>query len=72
MLDPQIVVNLFAELGVGADLVRHSHWPDERFKYEIERLCGRVSELAGKCDAPPVRRQSDNGAHEWKAPGTAR
>jgi hypothetical protein len=35
---------------------------------EIERLCRHVSELAGKCDAPPVRRQSDNGAHEWKAP----
>jgi hypothetical protein len=39
---------------------------------EIERLGRRISELAGKRDAPPVRRQLDNGAHEWKAPGTAR
>jgi len=27
MLDPQIVVNLFLELGVGVDLVKHGNWP---------------------------------------------
>ena len=32
MLDPQIVVNLLPKLGVGVDLVRHSHWLGERFK----------------------------------------
>src|SRR6266487_1340920 len=26
MLDPQIVVNLLLELGVGVDLVRHGNW----------------------------------------------
>jgi len=26
MLDPQIVVNLLLELGVGVDLVRHDNW----------------------------------------------
>ena len=26
MLDPQIVVNLLPELGVGVDLVRHGNW----------------------------------------------
>ena len=26
MLNPQIVVNLLPELGVGVDLVRHGHW----------------------------------------------
>jgi hypothetical protein len=26
MLNPQIVVNLFPELGVGVDLVRHGNW----------------------------------------------
>ena len=26
MLSPQVVVNLLPELGVGVDLVRHSHW----------------------------------------------
>jgi hypothetical protein len=32
MLDPQIVVNLLLELGVGVDLVKHGYWPGERFK----------------------------------------
>jgi hypothetical protein len=32
MLNPQMVVNLLPKLGVGVDLVRHSHWPGERFK----------------------------------------
>jgi len=27
MLDPQIVVNLFLELGVCVDLVKHGNWP---------------------------------------------
>jgi hypothetical protein len=31
MLDPQLVVNLFQELGVRADLVRQSHRLGERF-----------------------------------------
>jgi len=26
MLDPQVVVNLLTELGVGVDLVRHGNW----------------------------------------------
>ena len=34
MLDPQIVVNLLLELGVGVDLVIHGYWPSERF------MCG--------------------------------
>ena len=29
MLDPEIVVNLLAKLGVGVDLVRHGHWLGE-------------------------------------------
>jgi hypothetical protein len=32
MLDPQIVVNLLLELGVGVDLVIHGNWLGERFK----------------------------------------
>ena len=32
MLDPQIVVNLLLELGVGVDLVKHGYWPRESFK----------------------------------------
>ena len=29
MLNPQVVVKLLPELGVGVDLVRHSHWLGE-------------------------------------------
>jgi hypothetical protein len=29
MLDPQVVVNLLLELGVGVDLVRPGHWLGE-------------------------------------------
>ena len=32
MLDPQIVVNLLPELGVGVDLMKHGYWLGERFK----------------------------------------
>jgi hypothetical protein len=32
MLDPQIVVNLLPELGVGVDLMIHGYCPGERFK----------------------------------------
>ena len=31
MLDPQIVVNLLLELGVGVDLMIHGYCPGERF-----------------------------------------
>src|SRR5207247_6664265 len=34
MLDPQIVVNLLPELGVGVDLMIHGYCPGERFKCE--------------------------------------
>ncbi len=26
MLDPQVLVNLFPQIGVGMDLVNHDHW----------------------------------------------
>jgi hypothetical protein len=32
MLEPQIVVNLLPELGVGVNLVRHGTWLGERFR----------------------------------------
>src|SRR5438445_8020578 len=43
MLDPQIVVNLLLELGVGVDLVKHGYWPSERFKGEAGRFRQRGS-----------------------------
>jgi len=33
MLDPQVVVNLLPELGVGVDLVRHGHWLGETSEF---------------------------------------
>ena len=32
MLDPEVVVNLLPEFGVGVDFVRHSRWLGETFK----------------------------------------
>jgi hypothetical protein len=46
MLDPQVVVNLLPELGVGVDLVRHGHWLGEKFKCRAGRF---VTCLVGEC-----------------------
>ena len=46
MLEPQIVVNLLPELGVGVNLVRHGTWLGERFR------CGGtvcLTCLVGEC-----------------------
>jgi hypothetical protein len=32
MLDPQVVVDLLLEFGIGVDLVKHDNSPGERFK----------------------------------------
>src|SRR6266480_2790600 len=47
MLDPQIVVNLLLELGVGVDLVIHGYCPGERFQV----LRGRVP-TTGSAESP--------------------
>jgi hypothetical protein len=46
MLDPQIVVNLLLELGVGVDLI-HGYCPGERFKGD----CGTVP-TKGSAESP--------------------
>ena len=38
MLNPQVVVNLLLELGVGVNLVRHGRWLGERFKRSAGRF----------------------------------
>jgi hypothetical protein len=38
MLDPQVVVNLLPELGIGTDLVGHGHWLVETFKWRLGRF----------------------------------
>jgi hypothetical protein len=48
MLDPQIVVNLLLELGVGVDLVIHGYWPGERFKCAGRRFRQRVRRNRGR------------------------
>ena len=55
MLDPQVMVNLLPELGVGLDLVRHGHWLDGAFKcgkqrlvylaWSVSALCSETNEL---------------------------
>jgi hypothetical protein len=45
MLDPQIVVNLLPEFGVGVDLVIHGYWPGERFK------CGATVRTMGPAES---------------------
>jgi hypothetical protein len=42
MLEPQVVVNLLPELGVGVDLVSHRHCLVERFKCAAERFLQRL------------------------------
>ena len=47
MLDPQIVVNLLLELGVGVDLMIHDYCPGERFKYArdgSDKGLGRIAD----------------------------
>jgi hypothetical protein len=38
MLDPQVVVNLFPEFGVGMDLVRRRNWLGETFLRAVGRF----------------------------------
>ena len=38
MLDPQVVVNLLPEFGVGVNFVRHGRWLGERFKRSAGRF----------------------------------
>src|SRR4030095_4352757 len=48
MLDPQIVVNLLPEFGVGMDLLIHGYWPGERFKGGATvRTMGSAESLTG-------------------------
>jgi hypothetical protein len=48
MLDPQIVVNLLPEFGVGMDLVIDGYWPGERFKGGATvRTMGSAESLTG-------------------------
>jgi hypothetical protein len=55
MLDPQVVVNLLPEFGVGVNLVRHDHWLGDmvkraarRFVYlalSMNALCSKTNEF---------------------------
>src|SRR6187551_1818529 len=42
MLDPQIIVNLLLEFGVGVDFVIHGNWIGERFKCGAARFSQRA------------------------------
>jgi len=52
MLDPQVVVNLLLEFGVGVDLVKHCYWLGERFKSAAGRFPQRVRRNRRRALAP--------------------
>jgi len=52
MLDPQIVVNLLLEFGVGVDLVIHGYCPGERFKCGAGRFRQRGRQNRRRALAP--------------------
>ena len=49
MLNPQVVVNLSLELGVGVDLVRRGNWIGERFKCDARRLVEHPALVSALC-----------------------
>ena len=51
MLDPQVVVNLLLELGVGVDLI-HGYCPGERFKGDAEQFRQRARQNRRPALAP--------------------
>jgi hypothetical protein len=55
MLDPQVVVNLLPEFGVGVDLVRHGNLLGERFKCGAERFPKRAWRNRRRAFVPCVR-----------------
>jgi hypothetical protein len=52
MLDPQVVVNLLLELGIGVDFVIHGYWPGERFKCAGGQFPKGVRRNGGRTWAP--------------------
>ena len=49
LIDPQVLVNLLPELGVGVDLVSHDHWHGETFKCGVGRLVEFMLSVSGFC-----------------------
>ena len=45
MLDPEVIVNLLPELGIGVDLMMHSSWIGERFARRFVQLSASVNAL---------------------------
>jgi hypothetical protein len=57
MLDPQIVVNLLLELGVGVDLMKHGYWLGERFKCgarDGSHTVGAIVDERWRCERGPT------------------
>ena len=55
MLDPQIVVNLLLELGVGVDLMIHGYCPGERFKCDAGQFRQKARQNRRRALAPSAR-----------------
>ena len=55
MLDPEVVVNLLLELGVGVDLMIHGYCPGERFKCDAGQLRQKAPQNRRRALAPSAR-----------------
>src|SRR6266487_300019 len=55
MLDPQIVVNLLLELGVGVDLMIHRYCSGERFKCDAGQFRQKARQNRRRALAPSAR-----------------
>jgi len=63
MLEPQVLVNLLLELGVGMDLVRHGNWLGKRFKYGAELFSQGLEGIVDEClRREPTERPSEGTA----------
>src|SRR5439155_1725964 len=58
MLNPQVVVNLLQELGVGVDLVRHGHWLGETNEFHKRLLFGVDRSKSARNEEPSSRGSS--------------
>ena len=61
MLDPEVVVNLLPELGVGVDLVRHSHWLGETNEFHKRPFIWADRSKSARNEEPSSRGASNGG-----------
>ena len=63
MLDPQVVVNLLQELGVGVDLVRHRNWLGQINEFHERLLFGVDCSKSARNEESSSRGALNSGLH---------